>query len=174
MLSQLSAHEARLGTGLVGALMNRGLSLGAGQVLAGAVALTFLVWVHRRHRMTRDERLLFCAGVLISLVLTPVMWSHYLVLLAACLLVFDTRLRWLLALVLASWALSPPHNIPYPHQVELGALSGLLLLLAVLSPPARALRRRAAMMLRSAADRSLDRAAGGARPRSGHRFAASR
>jgi hypothetical protein len=153
MLSQLSAHEARLGMGLVGALMNRGLSLVAGQVLAGAAALTFLVWVQRRYRKTGDERLLFCAGVLISLVLTPVLWSHYLVLVAACLLVFDARLRWLFALVLASWALSPPHNIPHPHQIELGALSGLLLLLVVLSPPARGLRRRAAVVLRSAADR---------------------
>jgi hypothetical protein len=151
MLSQLSAHEARLGMGLVGALMNRGFSLGGGQLLAGAVALTCLVWVHRRYRKTSDERVLFCAGVLISLVLTPVLWSHYLVLVAACLLVFDARLRWLLALVLASWALSPPHNIPDAHQVELGAVGGLLLLLAVMSPPARGLRRRMAATLRSAA-----------------------
>jgi hypothetical protein len=70
---------------------------------------------------------------------------------AACLLVFDARLRWLLALVLASWALSPPHNIPDAHQVELGAVGGLLLLLALMSPPARGLRRRMAATLRSAA-----------------------
>jgi hypothetical protein len=142
MLSQLSAHEARLGMSLVGLLMNRGLSLAAGQALAGLLALALLIWARRRYGWARDERVLFCTGVLVSLILTPVLWSHYLVLVAVCLLVFDARLRWLVALVLASWALSPPHNIPYSRPIELGALSGLSLLLASLSPPARSLRRR--------------------------------
>jgi hypothetical protein len=163
MLSQLSAHEARLGMGLVGAWMNRGLSLGAGQAIAVAAALTLLIWAYRSYRRAGDERVLFCAGVLVSLILTPVLWSHYLVLIAACLLVFEARLRWLLALVLASWALSPPHNIPYPRPIELAALSGLVLLLAALSPPARVLRRRLAAMVRSAVDRRLARQ-GSARP----------
>jgi hypothetical protein len=157
MLSQLSAHEARLGMGLVGVLMNRGLSLGLGQALAGLIALALLVGAHRRYVRTRDERVLCAAGVLISLILTPVLWSHYLVLVAVCLFVFDARLRWLIALVLASWALAPPHNIPHPRLIELSALSGLLLLLTLLSPPARALRRRVAAMLGAAAPLRLSR-----------------
>lgn len=146
MLSQLSAHEARMGMSLVGGLMNRGLSLGAGQAVAGPVALAVLAAAQRHYRRAADERVLFSAAVLISLILTPVLWSHYLVLLAACLLVFDARLRWLIALVLASWALSPPHNVPHPGLIELGALSGLLLLLGLVSPPARALGRRTISM----------------------------
>jgi hypothetical protein len=156
MLSQLSLHEARSGMGLVGALMNRGLSLGAGQALAGAIALTLLAWAYRRHRGTDDERVLFSAAVLVSLILTPVLWSHYLVLVAACLLAFDARLRWLLALALASWALAPPHNVPDARLVERGALGGLVLLLASMSPPALALRRRLVGALRSA-DHGRDR-----------------
>jgi alpha-1,2-mannosyltransferase len=162
MLSQLSAHEARLGMSLVGALMNWGLSLGAGQALAGLVALALLVWAHRRYHRARDERVLFSAGVLASLMLTPVLWSHYLVLLAACLLVFDARPRWLIALALASWALAPPHNIPDTRLIGYAAVGGLVLLLASLSPPARALRRRMSTLLGAAADRRLDPANAGA------------
>lgn len=161
MLSQLSAHEARLGMSLVGALMNSGLSLGAGQALAGLVALVLLVWAHRRYHRARDERVLFSAGVLTSLMLTPVLWSHYLVLLAACLLVFDARPRWLIALALASWALAPPHNIPHTRLIGYAAVGGLLLLLASLSPPARALGRRMSTLLGDAADRRPDPAKAG-------------
>jgi hypothetical protein len=125
------------------------------------VALALLVWAHRRYHRARDERVLFSAGVLISLMLTPVLWSHYLVLLAACLLVFDARPRWLIALALASWALAPPHNIPDTRLTGYAAVGALVLLLASLSPPARALRRRMSMLLGAAVDRRLDRANAG-------------
>jgi hypothetical protein len=128
MLSQLSAHEARSGMGLIGTLMNHGVSLGAAQVSAAAIGLAILLGARARHRRTGDERVLFCAVVLVSLILSPVVWSHYLVLLAACLLVFDVPPRWLASLALASWALAPPHGVPHSHLIELLALVGLVVL----------------------------------------------
>lgn len=140
MLSKLAAHEAGSGFGLIGAMMDAGLALMAAQAAAAAITLGVLAAAFLRYRRTGDERFLFCAGIAASLLLTPVLWSHYLVLLAACLLVFDVRPRWMAALVLASWALSPPHGVPNSGSIQLCALTALLCYGLLLSPSAARLR----------------------------------
>lgn len=111
VLSQLGTHEARSGFGLIGALMNARLAPGAAQATAVAVTLALLAAAHVHFRRTRDERVSFCAGIIASLVLTPVLWSHYLILLSAILLTLGARRRWFVMLALASWAISPPHGV---------------------------------------------------------------
>jgi hypothetical protein len=111
LLSQLGAHEAPSGFGLVGALMNAHLASGAAEATAVAVALALLAAAHVHARRTHDERVSFCAGIVAALVLTPVLWSHYLILLSAILLVLGARRRWFVMLVLVSWAISPPHGV---------------------------------------------------------------
>jgi hypothetical protein len=140
LLSQLAAKEAGSGFGLIGAMTDAGLRMMAAQAIAATIALGVFGAAFVRYRRTRDERLLFCAGIVGSLLLTPVLWSHYLVLLAACLLVFDARPRWMAALVLASWALSPPHGVPNSGLIQLGALTALLCSGALISPPAAPVR----------------------------------
>jgi hypothetical protein len=143
LLSQLGAHEARSGFGLIGALMNAGLASAAAQPAAAAlaVALYAAAYIHDRH--TRDERVLFCTGIVASLLVTPVLWSHYLVLLPAALLVIGAARRWLLVLALGSWALAPPHGAPDAGLIQLGAGCASTASLLVLAYSAHLARQRA-------------------------------
>ncbi len=111
LLSQLGAHEATSGFGLVGALMNAHLGSGVADAAAVAVALALFAAAHVHFRRTHDERVSFCAGIFAALILTPVLWSHYLIMLSAILLVLGARRRWFVVLALASWVISPPHGV---------------------------------------------------------------
>lgn len=119
LLAELGRHEARQGFGPIGALMNLGLASGVAQaVVAGTVAL-LIVGVARRPRARRDERLLFSAPLLAALALSPVVWSHYLVLLAAIPIIYQAPRRWFLSLAIGSWAIAPPHGL-HLHTTLLG------------------------------------------------------
>ena len=111
ILSQLGIHEATAGFGLIGALMSARLTAQAAQATAIAVAVAVFVAAHGHFRRSGDERVYFCAGIAASLILTPVLWSHYLILLSAILLILGARRRWFVMLLLTSWAISPPHGI---------------------------------------------------------------
>ncbi|HME04959.1 MAG TPA: glycosyltransferase family 87 protein, partial [Solirubrobacteraceae bacterium] len=123
MLSQLGAHEAQLGFGLIGALMDAGIPMSVAQASALALAVVVLLAVRHRYRRTHDERALFCACLVASLLLTPVLWSHYLVLFAAALLAYDAPRRWFALLALTSWAISPPHGVPHSTLIQAAALA---------------------------------------------------
>ncbi|MGI8428135.1 MAG: hypothetical protein ACR2OB_02270 [Solirubrobacteraceae bacterium] len=111
LLSQLGRHEARAGFGPIGALMNLGVSPAAAQASAVLLALAVLGAAYLYHRRTPAEGVLFGAAITASLVMTPVLWSHYLVLLPAVLLALDARRRWFVVLAAASWAIALPHNV---------------------------------------------------------------
>ena len=111
VLSQLGAHEATSGFGLFGALMNARLPPAAAQAIAIAVALAIFAAAYLHLRRSADERVVYGAAVVASLVLTPVLWSHYLILLSAVLLVLAARRRWFVVLLVVSWVLSPPHGV---------------------------------------------------------------
>jgi alpha-1,2-mannosyltransferase len=137
LLAELASHEAGAGFGLIGALRNAGLSPLVAQ--AGALVLAAVViagaWAH--HRRRGDERVLYCAGIVCALLLTPVLWSHYLVLLPAALLALHAERRWFVALAVVSWVMSPPHglhwHLPVPDQLRsLGTVFTLTLLPLVL------------------------------------------
>jgi alpha-1,2-mannosyltransferase len=111
LLSALGAHEARAGFGLIGALRSAGLASAAAEAVALALAAAVLASAYLHHRRAGDERVLFCAGVVASLLLTPVLWSHYMILLAAGLLVLHAPRRWFAALAVLSWVIAPPHGV---------------------------------------------------------------
>ncbi len=116
------------------------MTLAAG-LLAGAYA-------HYRH--SHDERILFSAGIVASLILTPVLWSHYLILLPAILLALDAPRRWLVVLALGSWVIALPHGIrvdlPIPEPLESSgawlALAAALILVAYAGATSRGGLRR--------------------------------
>ena len=110
LLSALSLHEARAGFGMVGALMNIGLPSLTAQAISIIAAIAVLGLSLLGCRRTHDERVLFYGGIVASLVASPIVWSHYLVVLFAALLVARVQARWLLLAVLASWAIAPPHG----------------------------------------------------------------
>ena len=143
MLGQLGAHEARSGFGLIGALMNAGIAMSVAQASSLALALVVLLAGRHRYRRTHDERVLFCAGLVISLLLTPVLWSHYLVVLAAVLLAYDAPRRWFVLLALTSWAISPPHGVADSALIQVGALTATALAVVfIVSSSTRARSRR--------------------------------
>lgn len=111
ILSALGAHEARAGFGLIGALINLGAVPAVADACALMIAAILFVAASLHFRRRRDERVLFCAGIAAALLLSPVLWSHYLILSAALLLVSNARLRWYVVLALASWAIAPPHGV---------------------------------------------------------------
>ena len=111
LLSQLGTHEARSGMGLISGLMNIGLAQPTAQMSALVVAIAVFAAAYIHYRRTSDERVTFCAGIVASLVLTPVLWSHYLILLPAALMILGAPRRWFVVFALASWAIAPPHGV---------------------------------------------------------------
>jgi len=166
MLGTLARAEAPDGMSLTGLLVNTGLGPAAATWLARAAALAALAAVAwpglpaaRRDRGSRpfsrplrasgraDERVQFAAVIGASLLASPIVWSHYLILLSAALLVVAPRADAALAVfALASWPVVNPHHI---HP--LGALVGLGLLGALAARPLGALGRRIAARPRRAA-----------------------
>jgi alpha-1,2-mannosyltransferase len=144
LLSELGAHEAKSGFGLTGAFMTAGLGPAPAEMAAALVAVGVLGATYLRFRQTRDEAVLFCGAVVASLIATPVLWSHYLVLLAAALLVRRAPRRWFLLLALASWVIAPPHGITVHVQASRDVSShGAWLTLAIsLTVCGYAMRRR--------------------------------
>jgi hypothetical protein len=122
LLSALGDHEARAGFGLIGVLRNAGLSPFEAQAVALTLAGGLFAAAYISYRRSDDERVLFCAGIVGALLLTPVLWSHYLVLLPAALLALEAPRRWFLLLALVSWVVAPPHGLhwqlPVPEQFE--------------------------------------------------------
>jgi alpha-1,2-mannosyltransferase len=134
LLSQLGVHEARAGFGLVGALMNAGATAGVAQATAMAVGATLVGISYVHWRRAGDERVLFCGAIVAALAATPVLWSHYLVLLAVPLLAYNAPRRWLATLALASWVIAPAHGVRFdddviarvPHSTEWAIAMSLL------------------------------------------------
>jgi hypothetical protein len=133
LLSELGAHEARAGFGLIGALLNIGLAPAVAQAAAIGIAVSLFAAAYLHHRRRHDERVLFGAGIVGSLVLTPVLWSHYLVLLASVPLAFGARRQWFVLLALASWAIAPAHGVHLDADLIEGFnSSGIWMAVAVL------------------------------------------
>lgn len=138
LLSVLGAHEAKSGFGVTGAFMTAGLGPAVSEAAAGIFAAAVLVAVYLRFRQTHEEAVLFCGAVVASLIATPVLWSHYLALLAAALLAAAAPRRWFLLLALASWVIAPPHGItihvqPSQSVASHGAWLALATSLAVIA-----------------------------------------
>jgi hypothetical protein len=126
MLGTLADAEAPDGDSLTGLLMNTGLGAGAATWVARAVALAVLVAVLVAAGRARqdDERVLFAAVIGCSLLASPIVWNHYLILLSAALLVVAPRADAALAVfALVSWPVVNPHHIhPLGAFVGFGAL----------------------------------------------------
>lgn len=155
MLDALARAEAPDGLSLTGLLMNAGLGLGAATWVARALAAALLAgaWLAvRRRRPTppaalsagaRDageDRLLFTATVAVALLASPIVWSHYLLLLAVPLLVVEggERTGALAVATAVSWLLVTPH-LSTPPEI---AVSGLVVTLLVAAPLRDAVRRQ--------------------------------
>jgi hypothetical protein len=109
LLSELSTSEAHKGWSLTALFIARGhpgLAQPAGVLLAAAL-LAGAWWCYRRGH---DERVLYAAAIGVGLVASPIVWAHYLVLLAAPLLVLGARRATLVWFAATGWLLVLPHH----------------------------------------------------------------
>ncbi|HVA59490.1 MAG TPA: glycosyltransferase family 87 protein [Mycobacteriales bacterium] len=132
LLGALARHEAASGLGFISLLRGLGVSPTASELLAVALAGAVVWWATLRMRRTGDERWLYSAAVVAALLLTPVLWSHYLVLLAAPLLVAEAGPLWFAGFAVSSWAVTVPHGSNAMTDVL-----GLVLLLPIAGYAAR-------------------------------------
>jgi len=130
----LSAHEGPGSASLAGALRRLGIAWPVSVVAAGlaAVGLVAAFAVVYRHRA--DERVVFGAAIVASVVASPIVWSHYYVLVLVVILLFPlpaVRAAWFVA---ASWVAFPARvDISWPGfdaGPALRVLGGLLLIVA--------------------------------------------
>lgn len=149
LLSQLTAHEANNSLSLIAALVGAGVSTGAAKALALAVAAAVVCAAYLGWRSSRDERLLYCAGVIAALLSTPILWSHYLVIAAAPMLVLRASRRWFVVVAVASWVIHPPHGVqinPPPGTGPLGPWLAIAFSIAVVGYCAVAARPRPSLL----------------------------
>jgi alpha-1,2-mannosyltransferase len=143
LLVALGRHEAGSGFSMMGALQTLGLGSLSAEATVVMLAVTLLGYSYLCFRRTGDEAALFSGGLAASLIATPILWSHYLALLAAILIVDGASRRSFLALALGSWVIAPPHGItiPFPPNNVVPAHGAWLTLIGVLAIPAYALSR---------------------------------
>jgi hypothetical protein len=118
LLSELSASEEGKGASPAAFFVAHGVDWLARPVtVVAAAVLLGGAWLLRR-----DERLLYAASIAAALVLSPIVWAHYLVLLAAPLLVLGAGPAALLWFAAASWTLYLPHHVPLGWVPPLAAV----------------------------------------------------
>jgi hypothetical protein len=154
LLSSLSAIEQRIGFSTTAAAISLGLSPTAAQAAAVlcAAALCGVGWLRAREG---DERAAFCLFLVSGLVLSPIVWMHYLAIAAVAFALYRPRLSALWLLPLVFWAV--------PNMLPRGDLAWLLLwhvmLAAALWPALRPAAPAVPLAGRRRARRTLSRAA---------------
>ena len=111
LLGELSASEEGKGASVTAYFVAHGageLARPVTAVLAGGLVLAAWGLYRRGH----DERIVYAASIGAALVLSPIVWAHYLVLLAAPLLVLGARRAALVWFAATSWLLYLPHGVP--------------------------------------------------------------
>jgi hypothetical protein len=131
LLAALGDHESRAGFGLVGTLVRSGLPASVADATAALCAALLMLSAQRHHRRHGDERVLYCAALLACLALSPVVWSHYLLLLAVVLLVMDLPRAWLVAALGLSWLTAPAHGIRIGDDTLAASRPALWMLIAL-------------------------------------------
>jgi alpha-1,2-mannosyltransferase len=127
LLSSLSTVEQSIGFSTLALGLGLGLPLGGAEALVAVAAagLCLLAW-----RRRQDDRAAFCLLLVAGLVVSPIVWAHYLAIVAVALALYRPRMTPLWLLPLAFWAV--------PNMLPRGNLAWLLLwhalLLATLWP----------------------------------------
>ncbi|HVM63319.1 MAG TPA: glycosyltransferase 87 family protein [Acidimicrobiales bacterium] len=133
MLSALQGQEATRSWSLTSLFRNVGL--GPHVALAGALAVGAVVLACGQ-RLGRGEPALFGAAVLASLLISPIVWSSYLVLLAVPLLAAGAGDGVLVTLAVGSWLLVTPDAASWARTAT-GAAAALVVAAGVVVPRMR-------------------------------------
>ncbi|TMB86103.1 MAG: DUF2029 domain-containing protein [Chloroflexi bacterium] len=125
LLSSLSTVEQSIGFSTTALGLALGLpSVGAqAMVAASAAALCLLAW---RRVVAGDERGSFCILLVTGLVVSPIVWAHYLAIVAVAIAFYRPRLSPLWLMPLAFWAV--PNMLPRGNLVWLLLWHAMLVL----------------------------------------------
>lgn len=126
MLSSLSSIEQSQGYSAVAAA--EALGAGAGVARAAAVALGLILLGLTWQRAGRDEVGAFTLAICASLVLSPIVWLHYLTLLMVPLALRYRTLSWPWLVPLALWLTPSQQSIDHPWGI---AVAGLVVVVVV-------------------------------------------
>ncbi len=129
MLSALEHNETARSWSLASLLAGAGMGVSAATkfapVLVGACMLE--VW---RHRQRLDDRQVLATVVLASLLVSPILWSSYLLLAQAALLVLDAPELYVAGTGLVSWILVTP-DVASVERIAAGFVLSTALLVAI-------------------------------------------
>jgi alpha-1,2-mannosyltransferase len=113
LLGSLATHEGVQGFSLYG-LLTQTHSVEFARIGCAALAacLVFIGWWASRGRGARGEVALFGATIAAALVLTPVLWSHYILLALVPIVVCRPRRLVLLVVSALTWVIAAPASTP--------------------------------------------------------------
>ena len=149
LLSKLEANEVVSSWSLSSLFQSVGLSRTGSSAVAVAVVGAGVAVLFRRRRELADGHVLG-AMVVLGLLMSPIVWSSYLLLLAVPLLLVDPGDEVLAAAALASWVLVTPDAASPPRVVVGVALAAVVAVLVA--------RRRLSALARMVRDRPRVRA----------------
>ena len=130
LLSVLQGNEAARSWSLTSLLSSVGFGRLTTEGLVGATALGVLAGGWWRLRRTGDERVMFGAAVVAGLLLSPIVWSSYLLLLEVPLLLVTVDDRPIGVAAVVSWVLVVPDAVDGPR---IGIGVGLAVALTVVT-----------------------------------------
>ena len=129
MLNALEHNETSRSWSLASLMAGAGLGVSAATKVAPLLVGACLVALWRNRRKFADRQLL-ATLILASLLVSPILWSSYLVLAQAALLVVDVPELYVAAAGLVSWLLVTP-DVASPDRVAFGVGLSATLLVAV-------------------------------------------
>lgn len=106
MLGALSAHESVQGYSVVGQLTRLGLSFPVAEAVGLLLAVSVIAYGYCTNVSARDEQgaaRLFICCVVGAVIASPIVWSHYLLLLACVPALLGLRPRWFVLLAALLW-----------------------------------------------------------------------
>jgi alpha-1,2-mannosyltransferase len=108
LLGELSGRLAQKGWGPYRLLLDAGGSATVARAGAWAIAGAILTASYGWYLRHRAEVVLFSGAIVAAILASPIVWTHYYLLMFAPLLVAGLRARWLVGFAVVTWIFSPP------------------------------------------------------------------
>jgi alpha-1,2-mannosyltransferase len=154
LLSALGAHEAPFGMSATGLLLNVGAGMSLARAVASLLAVAVVIVTAWHGRRVGDEQIFFTGCLAATLIASPIVWSHYLLLLTVPLLIRRDGVDQpepagpIAAAAVFSWLVVTPH-----HTEVASVVVGMIVVVALAATAVRPRQAGAMVRLRSAATR---------------------
>jgi alpha-1,2-mannosyltransferase len=123
LLSTLTRVEGQSGLSAYALLTRYGAPSAAAQVAALAIAGGLALVAYRLRRLPGGDAAVFAVALAGCLIVSPIVWLHYYVLLIAPVAILSPRLSWAWGIPLASWAFAEPVQPAATWKIVLAQLA---------------------------------------------------